>query len=104
MELSLRDIKELLVGETPDDGGFAVGENVFIRAVTHYYLGCVKQVTATFVVLSGASWVGDTGLFSEMLANGTIAEVEPYRDDVHVSRGAIIDHTAWKHSLPKERK
>ena len=106
MELSLNDIKELVTGEQPttDNGGFVVGKKVFIRTVTHYYLGLVESISATTIVLSSASWVADTGLFSEMLASGTINEVEPYADNVTVSRGAIIDHTHWRHSLPKERK
>ena len=108
MELSLTDIRELLIGNTLaeplDDGGFVLGEKVFIRTVTNYFLGLVQQVTATSVTLLNASWVADTGLFSEALEKGTLNEVEPYVDDVVISRTAIIDHTAWRHSLPKERK
>ncbi len=111
MKLSLQDLRELIsprqepcVSETPDDGGFIISTKVFIRTVTHYYLGEVVGITPTTIWLTDASWVADTGLFSKMLADGTIDELEPFRDPVHVSRGAIIDHTIWQHPLPKERK
>ncbi len=105
MELSLQDLKQLIANDAPDDdGGFVMGEKVFIRTVTHYHLGKIVDVTPSFVVLTDASWIADTGRFSEMLANGTINELEPYSDNAHVSRGAIIDHTPWRHSLPRERK
>jgi hypothetical protein len=108
MELSLSDLKSLITTDDPatvaDDGGFSFGQKVFIRTVTNYYLGVVHRVTPTTVVLSSASWVADTGRFSDMLKTGVINEVEPYVDKVHVSRGAIVDHTPWQHSLPTEQK
>lgn len=104
MELSLKDLKELVCNNNSDDGGFVKGTNVFIRTVTHYYLGMVVDITPSVVKLTDASWVADTGIFSEMLENGTINEVEPFCDVVFVNRGAIIDHTTWRFSLPREKK
>ena len=107
MELSMNELRTLIAGNEsrlPDDGGFTVGKNVFIRTVTHYYIGLVKEVRDTYVVLAGASWIADTGRYHDMLRDGTIAEVEPYINDVVVSRGAIVDHTRWNHDLPETQK
>jgi len=104
MEITLQDLKSLVHGDTSDDGGFGIGEKVFIRTVTHYYVGLVEAVTATTVMLSNASWVADTGRFNGMLTTGEINELEPFVFPVHVARGAIVDHTSWPHDLPREQK
>ena len=106
MELSISDIRELLAdkAEPSDNGGFEIDQKVFIRTITHYYVGLVDTITPSMIGLTTASWVADTGLFSEMLMEGTINELEPFVDRVYVSRGSIVDHTLWNHQLPRERK
>lgn len=81
-----------------------VGNTVFIRTVTHYYVGNIELLDATEVVLSGASWVADTGRFNNALKTGQLGEIEPFVDLVSVSRGALIDATSWPHQLPTEVK
>lgn len=82
------------------------GSNVFIRTVTHYFTGRVERVTKSWIILSQAAWIADTGRFSEALKTGELNEVEPYPDDgiVRVSRDGVIDVTPWTHSLPREMK
>lgn len=82
----------------------AVGENIFIRAVTLYYLGKIKKVCGQFVTLEEASWIPDTGRFYDFLKEGKANEVEPFINDVHIPVGSIIDITKWTHKLPKEQK
>lgn len=82
------------------------GSNVFIRTVTHYFTGHVERVTKSWIILSQAAWIADTGRFSEALKTGRLNEVEPYPDDgvVRVARDGVIDAAPWKHSLPREMK
>ncbi len=117
------DINKLTIGEareianmvnsttcTPKQGtstktAIPVGESVLIRGVTLYYVGHVESVTKHEVVLSSASWVGNTGRFNAALLSGTLDEVEPFpHGNVVVGRGAIMDVSRWPHALPKDVK
>ena len=82
----------------------SVGRNVLIRTVTNYFVGCIVSVDEKFVVLRDASWIGDTGRFSDALKTGSLNEVEPFVDDVLVSLGALVDATQWGHALPRAQK
>jgi hypothetical protein len=77
-----------------------IGKNVFVRTVTHYHVGRLISVDKKFIRLADASWVADTGRFSQALATGTLNEVEKFAGDVWVSTGAVIDITPWAHDLP----
>ena len=81
-----------------------IGESYLIRTVTHYYTGRVKSISPSDVVLEEAAWIPDTGRYSEALQTGSLAEVEPYPNEVIVSMGAIVDAAVWKHPLPREPK
>lgn len=80
----------------------AVGNNVFVRTVTHYYTGRIVELTATEIVLEDAAWIADTGRFSEALSTGQLNEVEPFPLLVAVGRGALVDITVWPHELPRK--
>ena len=90
------------------EGVWQVGENYFIRTVTMALCGKLIEVTDKELVLNKASWVADTGRFSDFLTNGTLSqssEVEPFPDgDVIIGRGGIIDATIWKHELLVKQK
>lgn len=81
--------------------GPVVGQDVFIRTVTYFYVGEVTGVTADWIHLTGAAWVADTGRFAQALATGVMHEVEPYPPpgEVSVARGAIVDVSPWAHAL-----
>ena len=81
-----------------------IGENIFIRTVTMYHTGKVESVSDTFVTLSDAAWIADTGRFSDALKTGQLCEVEPVEGLVRVSLGAIVDVFEWKHKLPRTQK
>lgn len=99
------DIAKLLNGESClTDFPEAVGEKIFIRTVTLYYLGKIKKVCGQFVTLEEASWIPDTGRFYDFLKEGKANEIEPFLNDVHVPLGSIIDLTKWTHKLPKDQK
>jgi hypothetical protein len=81
-----------------------VGNAVFIRTVTTYYTGRIVALSRDEVILEDAAWVAWTKRFSESMATGEFAEVEPYPDGVLVSigRGAIVDASTWKFLLPRK--
>lgn len=79
---------------TSTDSPFKVGENYHIRTVTMAIAGTVKSVDDKFIVMSNASWVADTGRFNIYLKDtSNVSENEPFKHDVIVGIGAIVDAT-----------
>ena len=70
-----------------------LGKNVFIRSVTNYYTGHIKEETKKYFVLTTAAWIPDTGRFSDALNKSVFSEVEPYPRPVLVYKSAIVDIT-----------
>lgn len=81
-----------------------VGNQVLIRTTTVYDLGRIVEITPMEIVLSDASWVADTGRFSDCLARGTLSVVEVFAHEVAVARSSIVDVTLWPHELPTTSK
>jgi len=84
------------------DSVWVVGKKYLIRTVTMIQLGQLEAVTDKELLFSGASWVADTGKFSECLTTGKLSEVEMFANSVIVGRGAIVDATEWSYELPNE--
>ncbi len=78
-----------------------VGASVIVRSVMFFYTGRVVSIDETWLVLSDAAWIADTGRWSEALKTGSLGEVEPYPDVVAISKGAIVDVSTWSHTLPR---
>lgn len=56
--------------------------------------GTLKAVYDKELVFEKASWVADTGRFNEYLKDtNKVDENEPFKNDVIVGRGAIVDCT-----------
>lgn len=91
-------------GEAKTPHPYKIGENYFIRTVTMILVGRLDAVFDKEFVLSSASWVADTGRFYDALQEGSLDEVEPFKDDVIVGRGSLIDATIWTNKLPTEQK
>ncbi len=112
-ELTIGQAKELAnlfnnKTESNKSHPFEIGKNYFIRTVTMSFVGELKAVFDDTFVLSKASWVADTGRFHNMLKSGLdsldAAEIEPFINDVIISRGALIDATVYNFSLPTTQK
>lgn len=93
--------------ETTDgDYPFKVGDKVFIKTVTLYYLGRIKSIQGGFITLEDASWVQDTGSrlcdFLQKGINREKSEIEPIGIE-HITMANIIGISEWKHDLPKEQ-
>jgi len=73
---------------------FEIGEKYLIRTVTFTYTGQLKSKDSVFLVLQDCDWIADTGRFSEALENqDKFNEVEPFKNDVIIAKGAIVDAT-----------
>lgn len=109
-DLTLKQIKEiqrLACGpSTPvAQGRWKLGENYFVRTVTHHILGKLEEVTEHELWFSSVSWIADDGRFNELLAKGTANEVEPAPEgDVPIGRGSLIDAYRWPHALLRSVK
>ncbi len=103
MELTLREIRELLI-EANDDCPYEIGESYFIRTVTHHYTGRLIKVYKNELVFKEAAWIADDGRFHDALKTGEFNEVEPFVNDVILGRGAILDATKFHHKLPLSQK
>lgn len=100
----IKHIQNLLKGPSEPSHPFQVGQNYFIRTVTHHLTGRLLKVTSKELLLSDAAWIADDGRFHDALKTGSLKEVEPFVDDVIVGRGSIIDACVWRHELPKAQK
>lgn len=100
----IKHIQSLLKGPAEPSHPFQVGQNYFIRTVTHHITGKLLKVTSKELLLSDAAWIADDGRFHDALKTGKLNEIEPFIDDVIVGRGSIIDACIWRHPLPKEQK
>lgn len=83
---------------------FKVGEQYFIRSVTHYAVGKLEEITGGFLIFSSASWIADTGRFSDFLKSGVADEVEPIPGLYRLAIGSIVDAFDFNHVLPTEQK
>ena len=102
----LKQIQSLGTLNKSDDSHWKIGENYFLRTVTHYFTGRLEKVTQSELVFSSVSWIADSGRYADALKIGNLSEVEPYPKNalVIVGRGALIDAHIWKHKLPLEQK
>lgn len=79
-----------------------IGKKLFIRTVTYHLVGKVEKIVGEFFVLSGASWVADSGRFMNAIKNGELSEVEPV-GEAFVNYKSIVDMFPWSHSLPTKQ-
>jgi len=82
---------------------FKVGGKFFIRTVTYHLVGEVVEVVGSFIVLKDASWVANSGRFSQAIKDGILDEVEPVGDAL-VNMESITDSFPWVHALPDSQK
>jgi len=83
---------------------FVIGKKYFIRTATYHVVGRLDEIYKNELVLSSASWIADSGRFNAALVSGEFQEIEPFVNNVIVSRGGIIDATEWLHELPLKVK
>ena len=86
-----------LIGDNGDAGNespFVVGKNYLIRTVTMIQTGKLISQSDKFLILTNAAWIADSGRFNECLIDQSkFIEVEPFKNEVIVAIGAIVDAT-----------
>lgn len=82
---------------------FTVGEQVFVRTVTHHMTGRITKITGVFITLEDAAWIPCGGRFSNFINEGLLDETEPVNCPVRVNTASIIDVYEWKHKLPRDQ-
>ena len=83
---------------------FEIGKYYLIRTVTMANTGKVVRVLPQEIVLEEASWIADTGRFSDAIKSVNFNEVEPFPNgEVIIGRGSIIDACKISNS-PRSQK
>jgi len=107
-DLKRYDVYEKLPYEGCTKSPYEVGKSYFIRTVTMAIVGKLEGIHENELVLSSASWVADSGRFSEVFTKGLEAssnsEIEPFKNNVIVGRGAIVDCSEYDFELPNSVK
>ena len=80
-----------------------IGKKIFVRTVTYHLVGMVRKIVGSLVFLTDASWIADSGRFSQFIKKGELNEVEPV-GDWFFNLSTVVDGCEWKHDLPKEQK
>ena len=79
-----------------------MSKKFFFRTVTYHLVGKVEKRIGSFLELSSASWVADSGRFMNAIRDGVLKEVEPV-GTVWVNLSAVTDFFPWKHPLPDKQ-
>jgi len=85
------------------DGPFEVGKAYLIRTVTYHQVGILKDIQGDFLIFKDASWVADSGRFSDCITKGSFNEVE-FVGPMIINKTAIVDAFPWENKVPKETK
>lgn len=90
------------------NGPYVIGKKYFIRTVSFYMVGILKEIYKHELVLETASCIFDTGRFNDALREGIEkqekSDIEPYVNDVIVNRMAIVDVTEYDHNTNLKQK
>lgn len=91
------------VTECQNDGPFEIGKAYLIRTVTYHQIGMLKDIQGDFLIFKDASWVADSGRFSNCISKGSFNEVE-FVGPMIINKAAIVDAFPWENKVPKETK
>jgi len=70
-----------------------LGKKVFIRTVTHFTVGILREFDGKYLHIEQGVWIGDTGPFQQFLASGNASEIAEYPSGqkAYVAEQGIID-------------
>lgn len=92
----------------PEASAPTVGQNVLVRTVGYHAVGRLDELSDDWLVLSSASYLGDTGRYSQALHDGLEetehAEIEVVGGTMWVNRGVVCDVVVYRHPLPTKTK
>lgn len=113
VELEVETLKALIGGQTNiTNTGSApslltpfTGQTVVIRTVTMIVCGRYMSSDGTFIAVTDAAWIADSGRWADALKSGEFAEVEPFPSGtVLVGIGGVIDITTIPSLPPRSQK
>ena len=81
---------------------FAPGDKIFVRTVTMYHLGVLREIGNDYLVLENGGWVADTKRLSDTLKTGALNEFERAPSWFVIGRGAIVDMYPWTAEIPAQ--
>jgi hypothetical protein len=90
-------------GTPQSEGPFEIGKAYLIRTVTYHQVGILKDIQGDFLIFKDASWVADSGRFSDCITKGSFNEVE-YVGPMIINKTAIVDAFPWENKVPTETK
>lgn len=79
-----------------------IGKDYVVRTVTMVYLGKLKAVKETELLLEDCAWIPDTSRWNEFVNGQKPNEMEPYQNDVIIGRNAILDATILSKKIKRE--
>lgn len=86
---------------------FVLGECVFIRTVTFHMIGRIVRISNIgpnyFLHLEDATWVAESGPWSEAIDKGKVKDHEPTQGIVRLNIASITDAFPWNHPLPRTK-
>ena len=97
--LTLLGIKE---SKTEAKCFWEIGEDYVVRTITMIYLGNLKAISETELLLEDCAWIPDTSRWNEFLTGKKPNEMEPYKNDVIIGRNAILDATIMTVKVKRE--
>lgn len=106
MNLSLREVLDAVRDENqPGAMPFVVGTQYLFRTIGYHWLGKVAAITGKFLTIDEATWVANTGRFSDALNGGieklSSAELEPSPRPVVINSDHITDAVEYPFSIPR---
>ena len=86
-------VVERVIEVASDNPHMIIGENYFLRTVTHYFTGRLIWVGDKEIAFDCCCWIADTGRFNDFMSKNTYNETEPFPAEkvVIIGRGSIID-------------
>ena len=108
MQISLAELADALrgmVSSAVHECPFEVGKQYLFRTIGYHWLGRVQSVRGRFLILEDASWVADTGRYSEALAGKigelSSSELEPSPRPVILNMDHVTDSVEYPFQIPR---
>ena len=80
-----------------------IGKSFFFRTVTYHIVGKVVKRIGNILELENASWIADSGRFTQAIKEGKFNEVEP-TGQCFINLDTVTDFYPAKYKLPTEQK
>ena len=104
LELAVQDSVK-----TNEECALEAGKNYFIRTVSFFYTGKVREIKGNFVILDDVACILDTGRLSESIKEGKLeelstSEIEPLPNGTGINIAGITDFSPFGFELPSKVK